>query len=71
MLLAFLRRLESEVVAVNEEHLDDAPITAFIRSGRGRHPAALNFGNCMASAVASVAGSLLGLTLYQMLTRCA
>lgn len=55
MLLAFLRRLESEVVAFNEEHLD-AATTAFIRFGRGRHPAALNFGDCMAYAVASVAG---------------
>jgi ribonuclease VapC len=55
MLLAFLRRLQCEVVAFNEEHLD-AATTAFIRFGRGRHPAALNFGDCMAYAVASVAG---------------
>ncbi len=34
----------------------DAAITAFIRFGRGRHPAALNFGDCMSYAVASVAG---------------
>ena len=52
---AFLRRLEAEVVPFNEEHLD-AAITAFIRFGRGRHPAALNFGDCMSYAVASVAG---------------
>jgi len=55
MLLGFLRRLESEVVGFNEEHLD-AATTAFIGFGRGRHPAALNFGDCMAYAVASVAG---------------
>lgn len=29
---------------------------AFRRYGRGRHPAALNFGDCMAYAVARVAG---------------
>ncbi|HXN49181.1 MAG TPA: type II toxin-antitoxin system VapC family toxin [Bryobacteraceae bacterium] len=55
MLFAFLRRLEAEVVPFNEEHLD-AAATAFIRFGRGRHPAALNFGDCKSYAVASVAG---------------
>ena len=55
MLFAFLRRLDAEVVPFHEEHLD-AAATAFLRFGRGRHPAALNFGDCMAYAVASVAG---------------
>jgi ribonuclease VapC len=55
MIFAFLRRLEAEVVPFNQEHLD-AAATAFIRFGRGRHPAALNFGDCMSYAVASVAG---------------
>ena len=55
MVFAFLRRLEAEVVPFNEEHLD-AAATAFIRFGRGRHPAALNFGDCMSYAIASVAG---------------
>jgi ribonuclease VapC len=55
VVFAFLRRLEAEVVPFNEEHLDTA-ITAFIRFGRGRQPAALNFGDCMSYAVASVAG---------------
>ena len=55
MVFAFLRRVEAEVVPFNEEHLD-AAATAFIRFGRGRHPAALNFGDCMSYAVASVAG---------------
>jgi ribonuclease VapC len=55
MIFAFLRRLDAEVAPFNEEHLD-AAVTAFIRFGRGRHPAALNFGDCMSYAVASVAG---------------
>jgi ribonuclease VapC len=55
LLFAFLRRLEAEVVAFNEEHLD-AATTAFLRFGRGRHPAGLNFGDCMSYAVAAVAG---------------
>lgn len=54
LLAAFLRRLGAEVVAFNEEHLD-AATTAFLRFGRGRHPAGLNFGDCMSYAVASVA----------------
>ena len=55
MIFAFLRRLEAEVVPFNQEHMD-AATTAFIRFGKGRHPAALNFGDCMSYAVASVAG---------------
>jgi|SRR5271157_2857694 len=55
MLFSLLRRVEAEVVPFNEEHLD-AAATAFLRFGRGRHAAALNFGDCMSYAVASVAG---------------
>jgi ribonuclease VapC len=55
ILFAFVRRLEAEVVPFNEEHLD-AATTAFIRFGRDRHAAALNFGDCMSYAVASVTG---------------
>jgi ribonuclease VapC len=55
LVYSFLRRLQSEIVPFNEEHLD-AAATAFLRFGRGRHPAALNFGDCMSYAVASVAG---------------
>jgi ribonuclease VapC len=54
-LFAFLRRVEAEAVAFNEEHLD-AATAAFLRFGRGRHPAGLNFGDCMSYAVAAVAG---------------
>ena len=31
-------------------------VTAYERFGRGRHPAQLNFGDCMAYAVAKLAG---------------
>ncbi|HTS64215.1 MAG TPA: type II toxin-antitoxin system VapC family toxin [Candidatus Acidoferrales bacterium] len=55
LLFAFLRRIEAEIVPFNEAHLD-AAANAFLRFGRGRHPAALNFGDCMAYAVASVSG---------------
>lgn len=36
-----------------------AAVAAFLRFGRGRHPAALNFGDCLAYAAASVAGDSL------------
>jgi ribonuclease VapC len=55
LLYAFIRRLQAESISFNSEHLDEA-ITAFLRFGRGRHPAGLNFGDCMSYAVASVAG---------------
>jgi len=58
LLFAFLRRLEAEVVPYNLEHLD-AAASAFIRFGPGRHAAALNFGDCLSYAVASVSGMLL------------
>jgi ribonuclease VapC len=55
LLRAFLHRLDAEIVAFNQEHLD-AATAAFLRFGRGRHPAGLNFGDCMAYAIASVVG---------------
>jgi ribonuclease VapC len=54
-IFAFLRRVDAELVPFNEEHLD-AAASAFLRFGRGRPLAALNFGDCMSYAVASVAG---------------
>jgi ribonuclease VapC len=54
LLLSFLRRLQAEVVPFTQDH-QDAAITAFLRFGRGRHPAGLNFGDCMSYATASVA----------------
>ena len=42
------------VVPFDERHLARAML-AFDRYGKGRHPARLNFGDCMAYAVAAVA----------------
>ncbi len=55
LLYGFIRRLGVEVVPFNEDHLD-AAMSAFLRYGRGRHAAGLNFGDCMSYAVADVAG---------------
>jgi ribonuclease VapC len=51
----FLRDLQVEVVPFTAEHAAAAH-DAFLRYGKGRHPAALNFGDCMAYAVAKVGG---------------
>lgn len=50
----FLRKTEIRVVPFTEEHFQSA-LAAFLRYGKGRHPAALNLGDCMAYAVAKLA----------------
>jgi len=42
------------VIPFDDEHWAVA-ITAFQRFGKGRHPAALNFGDCLTYAVARLA----------------
>jgi ribonuclease VapC len=54
-LMSSLRQLRVQVVPFSEEHYD-AAIDAFLRYGKGHHPAALNFGDCMSYAVAAVSG---------------
>jgi ribonuclease VapC len=46
------------VVPFGADHVK-AAVSAFERFGRGRHKAALNFGDCMAYATAAVAGDTL------------
>ena len=50
-----LRRLQVEIVPFTEEHYE-AAVSAFLRYGKGRHPAGLNFGDCMSYALAVVSG---------------
>jgi ribonuclease VapC len=50
-----LWRSEAVVVPFSEEHAR-AAAEAFARFGKGRHRAALNFGDCMSYAVAKLAG---------------
>lgn len=54
MVNGFLREIEAEVVPFSGEHYEIA-VDAFQRYGKGRHPAALNFGDCLTYAVARVA----------------
>lgn len=50
-----LAELEIEVVPFGEDHARTA-LTAWLRFGKGRHRAALNFGDCISYAVAQRAG---------------
>jgi ribonuclease VapC len=51
----FVKEARLSVVAFGEEHGSRA-VDAYLRFGRGRHPAALNFGDCIAYATAMLAG---------------
>jgi ribonuclease VapC len=48
-----LYRTKIETVAVDEEQIETARI-AWRRFGKGRHPAALNYGDCFAYALAKI-----------------
>ena len=50
-----IARLRTEIVAFTESQARVAR-TAFVRYGKGRHPAQLNFGDCMAYALARETG---------------
>jgi ribonuclease VapC len=47
----FVQRLRVDIIAVTTDHADLARV-AFRRFGKGRHPAALNFGDCFSYALA-------------------
>lgn len=55
LLSAFVREAGITVVPFVEEHARVA-VEAYVRYGKGRHPAALNFGDCLTYAVARLAG---------------
>jgi ribonuclease VapC len=51
----FMERRDVVVVPFDQNHRETAG-EAFARYGKGRHPAALNYGDCMTYATAQVAG---------------
>jgi ribonuclease VapC len=51
----FLREAEVEIVPFTREHAEVA-VEAYLRFGKGRHPAGLNFGDSMTYAIARVSG---------------
>ena len=55
MIASLLRSMEAEILEFNQYHYE-AAVTAFLRFGKGRHPAGLNFGDCMSYALAAVSG---------------
>ncbi|HUF12992.1 MAG TPA: type II toxin-antitoxin system VapC family toxin [Longimicrobiales bacterium] len=55
MLERLLDELSIAEIPFGEVHWREA-VDAFRRFGRGRHPASLNFGDCLTYAVASLAG---------------
>jgi ribonuclease VapC len=54
----FFRMTDPEIVPVTPEQAEMA-VDAFRRFGRGRHPAALNIGDCFAYALARATGEQL------------
>ena len=50
----FLRDWDVEIVPFGEPHWE-AAFAAFVRYGKGRHPAKLNYGDCMTYATARLA----------------
>jgi ribonuclease VapC len=50
----FLREAEIRVVSITDQH-GDLAVIAMERFGKGRHPAALNMGDCFGYAVAKAA----------------
>ncbi len=58
VLARFLQENAIETLAFDEGHAAVA-LDAYSRFGKGRHPAALNFGDCCTYATASIAGEQL------------
>lgn len=55
MLRSLLQEVNIDVLSFGDAHWRIAQ-SAFVRYGKGRHPAALNFGDCLTYATAYVAG---------------
>jgi len=55
MLAGLLYRMNAEIVDFTQQHYE-AAVAAYLRFGKGRHAADLNFGDCMSYALASVSG---------------
>ena len=55
LLARFVEEAGVEVVPMDDRHWSVA-VDAFARYGKGRHPAALNFGDCLTYAVARLSG---------------
>ncbi len=54
----FLRASGARVISLTDEHASIA-FGAYFRYGKGRHKAALNFGDCLSYSIAKVSGEAL------------
>jgi ribonuclease VapC len=54
LLARFVQEAELSVIALTDRHWPVA-VDAYLRFGKGRHPAALNFRDCLTYAVSQVA----------------
>lgn len=50
----FLKETKMVVIPFTEAHYESA-VSAYLKFGKGRHPAQLNFGDCMSYATAKIA----------------
>jgi ribonuclease VapC len=55
ILIHFMHEWKIEIIPFGEPHWQEAVIT-YSRYGKGRHKAALNFGDCMTFAIAKLSG---------------
>jgi ribonuclease VapC len=55
MIAGLFDTMDAEIVDFSEQHYRTA-VAAYLRFGKGRHPAALNFGDCLSYALAAVTG---------------
>lgn len=55
LLAGFLQHRDFDIQSFGDAHWRSAQ-SAFHRYGKGRHPAALNFGDCLTYATAAIAG---------------
>ncbi len=55
MVHEFLRRADADVVPFAADHYE-AALDLWLRFGKGRHAAGLNFGDCLAGSVAVLSG---------------
>lgn len=55
ILSGLLSRTGAEIVEFTQRHYEAATV-AYLQFGKGRHPAALNFGDCMSYALAYESG---------------
>ena len=55
LLTRFLKEMNVVTIPFTELHYETA-VSAWLKFGKGRHPAQLNFGDCMSYATAKLAG---------------